>query len=150
MLGSSLQSAVLRRHALTVGDGVFGTAIPLSIPQASPVAGVLTSSVPVRPVLGYNGRMPDEKKVENIEAEVRRIVSDQLDLERDKVADDARLRDDLDADDLAVIEIVLAVEEHFEIDITDEQVEALGTVQDVIAVVKRALGASVDATPIPG
>lgn len=94
--------------------------------------------------------MPDEKKVENIEAEVRRIVSDQLDLELDDVADDARLRDDLDADDLAVIEIVLAVEEHFEIDVTDDQVEALGTVQDVIDLVKRARGGAVDATPIPG
>ena len=93
--------------------------------------------------------MPDDKKVD-IEAEVRRIVSEQLDVERDEVDETSSLKEDLDADDLAIMEIVIALEELFVIDVTDEQVDALRTVQDVIDVVKRARGGAVDATPIPG
>lgn len=68
---------------------------------------------------------------------VRAIVAEQLDVEPSKVADDARFIEDLGADSLAVVEMVLAFEGAFEVNIPDEVTQQMVTVGDVIAYVQK-------------
>jgi acyl carrier protein len=71
-----------------------------------------------------------------IENKVREIVCQQLDVDPDKVKMGTSFVDDLGADSLAVVELVLALEEAFEIDIPDEDTEKLRTFQDAVDYIK--------------
>jgi acyl carrier protein len=68
---------------------------------------------------------------------VKKIVAEQLDVEIDKVQDDARFIEDLGADSLAVVEMVLAFEGEFGVNIPDEVTEKMVTVGDVISYVQK-------------
>ena len=68
----------------------------------------------------------------NISDKVKEIVSQQLDVEIGEVKEDARFIEDLGADSLAIVELVLAFEEQFEIDIPDEDTEKIATVGDAV------------------
>lgn len=59
------------------------------------------------------------------------IIADQLGVDRKDVVSDANILDDLGADSLDVVELVMAIEEAFEIEIPDEEVEAMRTIGDV-------------------
>ena len=67
-----------------------------------------------------------------IAEKVKEIISQQLDVDTDNIKDDASFIDDLGADSLAIVELVLAFEEQFEIDIPDEDTEKIRTVQDAV------------------
>jgi acyl carrier protein len=66
-----------------------------------------------------------------IPAKVREVITEQLSVDADKVKGEASFIDDLGADSLDIVELVMAMEEAFEIDIPDEEAEKLKTVQDV-------------------
>jgi acyl carrier protein len=63
---------------------------------------------------------------------VKRIVVEHLGVEESKVTPDASFIDDLGADSLDTVELVMAFEEAFDIEIPDEQAEKIGTVKDAI------------------
>ncbi len=63
---------------------------------------------------------------------VKSIIMDQLDVEEDKVTLDAVIQDDLGADSLDVVDLVMSLEEEFDIEIPDDQVENIKTVGDVV------------------
>lgn len=63
---------------------------------------------------------------------VRAIICDQLDLEEDKVTMDSAIIDDLGADSLDVVDLVMSFEEEFDIEIPDEMIEDIKTVGDVV------------------
>jgi acyl carrier protein len=67
-----------------------------------------------------------------IENKVREIVCQQLDVDPEQIKLETSFVDDLGADSLAVVELVLALEEAFEIDIPDEDTERLATFKDVV------------------
>ncbi|WNI34477.1 acyl carrier protein [Streptomyces sp. ITFR-6] len=67
-----------------------------------------------------------------IEERVVRIVVEQLGVTREAVTPDARFVEDLGADDLDLVEIVVALEEEFDTEMTDEEAEKIVTVQDAI------------------
>lgn len=67
-----------------------------------------------------------------VAAKVKEIVSQQLDVDKDNVKEESAFIDDLNADSLAVVELVLAFEEQFDIDIPDEDTEKIRTVGDAI------------------
>lgn len=71
-----------------------------------------------------------------IENKVREIVCQQLDVDPEKVKMETSFVEDLGADSLAVVELVLALEEAFEIDIPDEDTEKLRTFQDAVEYLK--------------
>jgi len=73
---------------------------------------------------------------ENIEEKVRKIVAEQFEVAVDKVTPTARFIDDLKADSLSVVELVLAIEEAFGLEIPDEDAEKIKTVGDAINYVK--------------
>ena len=63
---------------------------------------------------------------------VRDIVVEQLGVEADEVAIDSTFIDDLGADSLDIVELIMAFEEEFNIEIPDEAAEKIKTVQDVV------------------
>ena len=77
---------------------------------------------------------------EPTEARVREIIVNELGVEPDKVTDDASFVEDLGADSLDTVELVMAFEEEFGIDIPDEDAEKLTTVGDVIRYIEEAQG----------
>ncbi len=62
---------------------------------------------------------------------IRQLISDHLGVNRGDVISDANILDDLGADSLDVVELVMAIEETFDLEIPDEEVEALRTIGDV-------------------
>jgi acyl carrier protein len=73
----------------------------------------------------------------DITAEVKRIIAEQLDVDEADIAPESTFVDDLGADSLGLVELVLAFEEAFEIDIPDEDTERIGTVQDAVDYLNR-------------
>ncbi len=69
---------------------------------------------------------------DDITAEVKKIIKEQLDVEEDDIKLESSFIDDLGADSLGLVELVLAFEEAFEIDIPDEDTEQIRTVQDAV------------------
>ena len=71
------------------------------------------------------------------EKKIIQIVAEQLGLSEDEVQRDAALIDDLGADSLDVVELVMALEEEFEMEIPDEDAEKIVKVSDIIDYVKQ-------------
>jgi acyl carrier protein len=72
----------------------------------------------------------------NVEQKVREIICAQLEVSPEQVRPEASFTDDLKADSLAVVELVLALEEAFSIEIPDEDTEQIKTVKDAIEYIK--------------
>ena len=68
----------------------------------------------------------------NVEDRVRQIIIEQLGVEEDNVTNDSSFVDDLGADSLDTVEIVMALEEEFNCEIPDEEAEKITTVQEAI------------------
>ncbi len=75
---------------------------------------------------------------EPTEARVREIIINELGVEAEKVTDEASFVDDLGADSLDTVELVMAFEEEFGIDIPDEDAEQMRTVGDAIKYLNEA------------
>lgn len=74
---------------------------------------------------------------EDIEKKVKEIISSQLEVSADKLTLEASIVDDLKADSLAVVELVLALEQEFGITIPEEDTEKIKTVGDAINYIKN-------------
>jgi len=74
--------------------------------------------------------------VASIEQRVKEIIVEQLGVEEDEVSPEASFVDDLGADSLDTVELVMAFEEEFNIEIPDEDAEGITTVQDAIDYIK--------------
>jgi acyl carrier protein len=75
----------------------------------------------------------------NIEEEVKRIIKEQLDANDEDIKPEASFIDDLGADSLGLVELVLAFEENFSLDIPDEETEKIKTVKDAVDYIKAHL-----------
>ena len=63
---------------------------------------------------------------------VKKILSEQFGVEEDTITPETSLIDDLDADSLDVVDLVMSIEESFDIEIPDEEVEGIKTVGDIV------------------
>ncbi len=68
---------------------------------------------------------------------VRSIIVDQLDVDEEKVTMNANIQDDLGADSLDVVDLVMSFEDEFDIEIPDDQVENIKTVGDVVKYIEE-------------
>jgi acyl carrier protein len=68
----------------------------------------------------------------SIDQEMVDIIVEQLSVEKEKVVPNASFVDDLGADSLDLVELIMAMEEGFDIEIPDEEAEKIATVQDAI------------------
>jgi len=71
-----------------------------------------------------------------IEDRVKSIICDQLAVEEEKVTKTASFIDDLGADSLDIVELVMTMEEEFDLDIPDEDAEKIKTVGDVVSYIQ--------------
>lgn len=73
---------------------------------------------------------------EEIEAKVKELICEQLEVSDDQLKPEASFVDDLKADSLAVVELVLALEQEFNLEIPDEDTEKIKTVKDALDYIK--------------
>lgn len=73
----------------------------------------------------------------SIEEEVINIIKNQLDVSPEAIVPEAYLLEDLGADSLDITELIMAIEEHFNINISDDEVQNIHTVQDAINHIKN-------------
>jgi acyl carrier protein len=72
----------------------------------------------------------------SIQARVKDIVCEQLGVSEDEVTPEASFLGDLGADSLDIVELVMALEEEYELEISDEDAEKIKTVQDVVSYIE--------------
>ncbi len=78
--------------------------------------------------------------IKEMEERVKDIIVEELGVERDKLNDDASFMEELGADSLDTVELVMAFEKEFDIDIPDEEAEKLRTVGDALKYLREKVG----------
>ena len=78
--------------------------------------------------------------MKQLEEKVKDIIVEELGVERDKLTTEASFMEDLGADSLDTVELVMAFEKEFDIDIPDEEAEKLRTVGDALKYLQDKLG----------
>ena len=72
-----------------------------------------------------------------VEDRIKKIIAEQLGVEEDDVVSEAKFVEDLGADSLDTVELVMALEEEFEIEIPDEDAEKIQTVASAVDFIKE-------------
>ena len=78
--------------------------------------------------------------MENVEQRVRKIIAEQLGVNEGEIKNESSFVDDLGADSLDTVELVMAFEKEFDIDIPDDEAEKLRTVGDALKYLHEKLG----------
>jgi|TARA_B110000091_G_C13723154_1_gene435696 acyl carrier protein len=79
-----------------------------------------------------------DTNMEEIQAKVVKIISEQLGKDESEISMSSNFIEDLDADSLDTVELVMALEEEFEVDIPDEAAEKITTVQSAVDFITEA------------
>lgn len=77
---------------------------------------------------------------EEVLAKLKDLVMDRLNVEEDQIKPEASFVEDLGADSLDIVELIMGIEEEFEVEIPDEDAEKLTNVGEALAYVKTKLG----------
>ncbi len=77
----------------------------------------------------------------DIDARLKRVLVEELDLDEDKLVPEAHFEEDLDVDSLGVVELLMALEDEFDVEIPDEEAEDITTVGEAAALIHAKLGA---------
>ncbi len=75
-----------------------------------------------------------------IEAKVKKIIEEKLSVNADQITNDAKFAEDLKADSLDTVELVMALEDEFGLDIPDEEAEKIKTVQNAVDYITEKTG----------
>ncbi len=70
---------------------------------------------------------------------VRDILCDQLDVNEEEVTMDSSIAEDLGADSLDVVDLIMSLEDEFDLEVPDEQVEAIKTVGDLVRFIEQSV-----------
>ncbi len=73
----------------------------------------------------------------DIETRVKKIIVDLLNVDEEQVVSDARFREDLEADSLDLVELIMAFEEEFNGEISDEEAQKITTVGEAVAYISE-------------
>jgi acyl carrier protein len=74
-----------------------------------------------------------------VEEKVKKIICEQLNVSESDVVPEASFVDDLGADSLDQVELIMAMEEEFDVSIPDEDAEKIATVQDAVTYIEKAI-----------
>ncbi|NMA83150.1 MAG: acyl carrier protein [Epulopiscium sp.] len=69
---------------------------------------------------------------------IRKIISEQLNIPESEITEETSFEDDLGADSLDIFQIIMALEEEFNLEISNEEAEQIATVADVVEYIKNA------------
>lgn len=70
---------------------------------------------------------------------IQEIVSVQFDVKKDEINKDTSFQDDLNADSLDLVELIMAIEDEFDLEVEDEDMEGISTVGDVVEYILEVL-----------
>ena len=76
----------------------------------------------------------------SVEEKIKKIICEQLEVSEEDVVPEASFVDDLGADSLDQVELIMAMEEEFDISISDEEAEKITTVRDAIEYIEQSKG----------
>jgi acyl carrier protein len=82
-----------------------------------------------------------EVEMSTIAEKVKKIIEEKLSVNADQITNDAKFAEDLKADSLDTVELVMALEDEFGLDIPDEEADKIKTVQDAIDYIGSKTGA---------
>lgn len=71
---------------------------------------------------------------------IRKILSDQLEIDEESITMESDLVEDLKADSLAIVELIMDLEQEFDMDIPDEELPKVATVKDVVTYIEKNVG----------
>ena len=71
---------------------------------------------------------------------IKMIISEQFDIEEDEIIMETSFKDDLNADSLDLVELIMVLEDEFEIEVNDESVETINTVGDAVNYINQITG----------
>ncbi|WP_420841070.1 acyl carrier protein [Anaerosalibacter massiliensis] len=71
--------------------------------------------------------------------EIKSIISQQLDVDEDEITMDTSFQDDLNADSLDLVELIMTFEDEYELEVEDDEVENIKTVKDVVEYIQNRL-----------
>ena len=69
---------------------------------------------------------------------IRAILCEQLDLNEDQITMDSNIAEDLGADSLDVVDLIMSIEDEFDVEVPDESIESIKTVGDVVNYIENA------------
>jgi len=75
----------------------------------------------------------------NIDEKVKEIIVEQLDITEEECVPEAAFIDDLGADSLDIVELIMAMEDHFGLEISDDDLAKIRTVKDIIDYIKERI-----------
>jgi acyl carrier protein len=75
----------------------------------------------------------------SVEERVKEIIAEQLGLEKEDIQLDASFIDDLGADSLDIVEMIMTIEDEYDVEISDDDAEKIATVQDAINYIKEKM-----------
>ena len=78
-------------------------------------------------------------KMEEVQQKLKEIVMDRLNAEEDQIKPEASFVEDLGADSLDIVELIMGIEEEFDIEIPAETAEQVTTVEDAVEMIKNAV-----------
>jgi acyl carrier protein len=78
----------------------------------------------------------------SVEDKVKKMIADQLGISESEIAPDAKFVDDLGADSLDIVELIMALEDEYSMEVPDKDAEMMETVGDVIKYIKGHLAAN--------
>ncbi|QCI20488.1 acyl carrier protein [Buchnera aphidicola (Brachycaudus cardui)] len=77
--------------------------------------------------------------MKNIEKRIKKIITEKLDIKEEDIFNSASFINDLGADSLDIVELIMALEEEFNLEISDEAAEKINTIQQSIDYIKNRL-----------
>ena len=137
MLRESRLRCEILAVTITGGDKESQNGQAWNVPKKDLMSGVqllYASDARLDPIFPIRGVRP---MAIDIPSDVKRIIKEQLDVDEKDIKPESSFIDDLGADSLGLVELVLAFEEAFEIDIPDEDTEKIRTVQDAIDYIEK-------------
>lgn len=75
----------------------------------------------------------------SVEEKVKELIAEQLGLEKDDIQSEASFIDDLGADSLDIVEMIMTIEDEYDIEISDDDAEKIITVQNAISFIKEKM-----------
>lgn len=124
----------------TSAAGVLPNNIPIPTPAPRPASVGMTLESEMTDCKGGKGKCDasTNKHIREVESRVKQIVANHLGVAEAAVTNEASFTDDLCADSLDTVELIMAFEEEFEVEITYDQAQSIRNVGDAVGIITKA------------